>query len=267
MGDIGAVLAHLPVTQRLVHVMHVRRGSVSGFVRISGKDGVANEPMVLEQQFALSGPAIQLRPIEDHVVAEEFEKAAHHMQEDYVVRGLGDGDVEFGIPLRLQARVAAFVCVLDRVKALGKHFVVIGRAAKRGIIRADAIERFAELDEIQGGFRMAEEDIGQRSGDTVGDGIANEGTASMAGLDQTGGLQLLQGLAQRWPRDVQLLRQLPFGRQAFSRLQQSLENHFLEFPGDRTGQPFLLYLGILHVISLNQTRIAPSSLRFGKNNG
>ncbi len=201
---------------------------------------------MLQQHVPLSRPAIELRSIEDHVVAQPLEQAAHHVQQDHVVGRLGDGDMELGVPLRLQRRIVEFMRRLDRLEPLGQDLAVVLRAAKRGVVGADPVERLAELDEIQGRLGMALEHVGERVGDTGRDRVADVGSAAVAGLHEARGLHLLQRLAQGRPRDIQLLGQLPFGRQAIARLQQALQDHSLELARHGAGQFFLPYFRVSH---------------------
>jgi len=154
---------------------------------------------------------------------------AEHRREQLVPRCLSDELVEAGvfIGVRLPARDLALLRS-ENLPELGE--LCLGDAL--GVKGRDrGLDQPAELDDVRERV-AARDEAGERTGQIVRGSLPNEGAAAGARLDDAEELERPQRFANRRARHLELLGELPLGRELIARAQVALLEEALDLLDD-----------------------------------
>ena len=156
---------------------------------------------------------------------QQFEQAAHHLQQHQVVGGLGDGQVEGRVSLCFTGGVVLAVRVHHGLEGLRDARTVLIGGSQRRMPGSGTFQRVADLQHVKTVFRVALEQrqvLRQRFIQRLPRArrrFGHVGAATDACGQQALAGQLRDGLAQRGARDPQLHRQGALSGQPVARPQ------------------------------------------------
>ena len=217
---------------------NVGRSSTSGGFGVATDDRLADRPMLCQQAIPNSRQRVELRAAVEHAATQHFRECAHDMQNYDVMRSLVGCQMQFRIGLSFFRRIDLAVGRFHaRQYGSDRRTVEIRRPLCRKS-SSGAFDHSAEFNVIERRLGVVLDQELERLGQRPQK--LSDPRAVPIGLHQAPVLQQHQRIAQRWPRDAQLLRQLPLSHQPFARTQYAFTDKPLQMVRNRLGNPHRL---------------------------